>query len=63
MFRFNVLTSNRKIIINPLIGVDNTIIKLIDLNDNIKDKDNYPGPKYEVIEANKSISQQSPRYK
>ena len=38
MFRFVALTSNRKILINPLIGVDNAIIQLIDLNDNIKDK-------------------------
>ena len=38
MFRFIALTSNRKILINPLIGVDNTIIQLIDLNDNIKEK-------------------------
>ena len=38
MFRFIALTSNREIVINPLIGVDNTIIQLIDLNDNIKRK-------------------------
>ena len=38
MFRFIALTLTEKISINPLIGVDNTIIQLIDLNDNIKDK-------------------------
>ncbi len=36
MFQFNVLTSNTPILINPLICDNNEIIKLIDINQNMK---------------------------